>query len=230
MISIVVPAYNEEASLKPLTEDLIKVMNESALDWELILVDDNSTDDTGRIADAYSEKYKNIIVIHRKSNIRGMGAALKEGTFNARGDVVVWVMGDRSDKISVIPKLVEKLEEGFDMALASRYMKGGSRGDLDVHKAMYGRLYSLLCRFYYGMPFHDITNAFRAFRKSILGRINIASDDFAISPELSIKAFLGGYGICEAPTEYYSRREGVTKFKVFMMGLRYLSLLKYKFV
>jgi dolichol-phosphate mannosyltransferase len=137
-------------------------------------------------------------------------------------------MGDRSDKLETIKGMLGKLDEGFDLVMASRYMSGGSRGELEVDKAMYGSMYTSLTRMVFGIPVHDITNAFRGFRKSVLDKVKLESGDFAISPEFAIKAQLAGFRLGEVPTTYFNRRAGQTNFKILKMGLRYLSLFRYR--
>lgn len=224
--SIVIPAYNEEDNIRSLVDQIIKLKENKKLNCEIIIVDDNSKDNTGKIADEFSKKFNFIRVIHRRKGNNGMGFALLEGTDMAKGSLVLWIMGDKSDDLDTIPGMIEKMREGYDMVLASRYMHGGSRGDLGIDKAILGKTYSFLCRLLFGIRVHDITNAFRCFRKIIIREINLESGDFAISPEFSIKAYLHGYRLGEVPTRYHNRVAGRTKFNLFRMGIKYLKLLK----
>lgn len=225
-ISIVVPAHNEEENIGSLISDLLRLKDI----WdELIVVDDNSADNTRKIIDKFSKKIKNMVVIHRKKGNRGMGFALKEGTRRAKGDIVVWVMGDRSDDLNTIPRIIEKIQRGYDMVVGSRYIKGGSRGTLSFGKALMSSGYTMLSRLVFGFKIHDITNAFRGFRKEVFEDIDLESGDFAISPEFSIRAQLKGYKLGEVPTTYFNRKAGRTKFNMLRMGIRYASLFKYRF-
>lgn len=227
-ISIVVPAHNEEENLPLLIEDLIKLIEKNKLNSEIILVDDNSTDKTGEIIDSYSRRFNYIKSIHRKTEKKGMGFALIEGTKKSNGEIIIWTMADRSDNSDTILKLIGKINEGYDMVVASRYMKGGSKGDLGIDKAFLSSSYTKIIGLFFGISIHDITNAFRAFRKKVFENISLESGDFAISPEFVIKAQLQGFKIGEVPTVYCNRKLGKPKFKVFKMGIRYVSLLKYR--
>lgn len=229
-LSIVIPAHNEEGNLELLINDLLKLRSDKNLDCEIVIVDDNSSDNTGKIADEFSKKFTDIMVIHRKKGNNGMGFALIEGTKKARGKNIIWVMGDRSDDLSTIPRIIDKINKGFDMVLGSRYMKGGSKGDLAIDKALLSSGYTFISRLIFGIPVHDITNAFRGFRKEIFNNIKPESGDFAISPEFSIKAHMKGYKLGEIPTRYFNRKIGRTKFKMLKMGLRYVGLFKYRFM
>ena len=216
--SIVVPAHHEEKNIGLLINDLLKLKNI----WdELIIVHDNGIDDTGKIADEFSRRFNEITVIHRKKGVRGIGSALKEGTERASGDVVIWVMCDRSDDLNTIPRMIDKIEQGYDMVIGSRYMKGGSRGGLPAHKAVLGIVYSSLSRIKFGLKVRDVTNAFRGFKKTVFEDVDLESEDFSISPEFSIKAHLKGYKVGEVPTIYYRRRVGKPKFGLIDMGMKY---------
>lgn len=227
MISIIIPAHNEEDNLIPLLNSLILMGKKNGADYEIIVVDDNSTDKTGEIADNYT-KINNVKAIHRKKGSNGMGHALREGTRHANGDRVIWVMGDRSDDIHTIPDIAEKLGE-YDMVVASRYMEGGSSGDLDAFKALMSWGYTRVSRTIFGIPIHDITNAFRGFKKEVFDSIALESGDFAISPEFAIKAHRKGYKLGEVPTKYRNRQAGKAKFDMLKMGRRYISLFTPRF-
>jgi len=225
--SIVIPAYNEERNLKPLLEDIRKTLKDS--DYEIILVDDASSDETPKICDELAKKDSNTYVIHRRKGVNGMGYALVEGTKMASGEYVIWVMGDRSDRLETIKEIVDKLREGYDMVIGSRYMRGGSRGELEIEKAIYGSTYTKIAKTVFAIEVDDITNAFRGFRKNLIYEVQLKSGDFAVSPEFTIKAKKKGCRIGQVPTTYFKRRQGQTNFNVLKMGVRYLSLLRLKF-
>jgi hypothetical protein len=154
-----------------------------------------------------------------------MGAALKEGTRSARGKYIVWVMGDNSDDLSTIPKFIRTLKNGADIVFGSRYMKGGSGGDLSVIKKILSAGYTIVTKTLFGLKVHDITNAFRGFRKEAYADISPQAADFSISPEFAIKAHLKGYRLEEVPTTYKNRKAGLEKFRMMKMGIVYAKLL-----
>lgn len=227
-VSIVIPAHNEQGNISKLLSGLIKLKG-PLKNFEIVVVDDNSSDKTGLIASSYSKKYRNIKVLHRSKGINGMGAALKDGTKAAKGKYIVWAMGDNSDDAATIPKLIKRLKNSYDMVFGSRYMKGGSRGDSNPFKAMLSSGYTFAARLIFGIKVHDITNPFRAFKKEIFNKITLESNDFAISPEFSIKSHLRGYKLAEVPTVYANRKAGQSKFRIMKMGIAYCKLFKYRF-
>ena len=228
--SIIVPAFNEEENLEELVKRI--AANKIKFNWncELIIVNDNSSDKTSEIAEENSKKFKWIRVINRKNGLNGMGYALLEGTKNAESEIIVWTMCDLSDDLEAINLFVKKIkEEKCDMVIGSRFMKGGSPGDISSWKALAGRAYTLVTTFLFGIKANDITNAFRGFTKKV-ARLKIDSGDFAISPEQVIKTSIKGYKICEVPVVYKDRVKGEAKFNFFKMGIAYAKLFKYKWV
>jgi dolichol-phosphate mannosyltransferase len=229
-LSIVIPAHNEEENLPPLMDSIINLVQSMRWDAEIIIVNDHSTDNTIKIVESYIAKYPAIIkLITRNDGRRGMGHTLIEGTREAKGDYVLWTMADRSDDIDTYPRIINALKD-YDMVFGSRYIRDGSRGDLEYNKAVASSAYSRLARFIFKLPVHDITNAFRGFKKDIFNKVKLVSGDFAISPEFAIKAHLAGFKLGEVPTTYINRKAGKTNFKMLKMGLRYASLFKYRLI
>ena len=221
-LSIVIPAYNEAENIKPLVKDIRAKIGLD--DYEIIIVDDHSSDETQKICADLKKDIPNLVVLKRQKGENGMGYALMEGSRIASGEYIIWMMGDRSDEIANIEDMIDKLEGGADMVIASRYTSGGSRGDLQVHKAMYGSIYTMIAKVIFGLPIHDITNAYRGFKKSMLDSIKIESGSFSISPEFAIKAHLKKYKLDEVPTTYINRRAGQAKFNLVKMGIEYVGL------
>ncbi|MFH1655222.1 MAG: glycosyltransferase family 2 protein [Candidatus Omnitrophota bacterium] len=223
--SIVIPAHNEEKNISYVLRDILKLGMVS----EIIVVDDHSQDKTYQVVKQISRDCPQIKIIQRKGDKKGMGVSLRQGTRAANGEIIIWVMADRSDDIGTTPLIIEKIQNGYDLVFASRYMPGGSTGDLNYIKAFFSRSYSFVCKILFGFNVNDITNAFRGFKKKVFLEINPESDDFTISPELSIKAQLKGFKLAEIPTVYSNRKAGRNNFNIFKMGLRYISLFQYRF-
>ncbi len=226
-ISIIIPLHNEEENLPQIERDIQKMLSSSGLDGEIILVDDNSNDSTPKMCDNLSRK-QNVRVFHRKGN-PGMGNALKDGTRKAQNDIIVWVMGDLSDDLDIIPKFTERIGNGCDMVIGSRYMKGGF-AQIPYLKRLASNGFTSMSRVFLGVRVHDITNAFRAFRKEVFDSAKPESGDFAISPEFALKAHIKGYKLCEVSAVHTDRVKGVTKFNFFKMGRRYFSIFLKAFV
>lgn len=228
-VSFVIPFHNEEKNCRNM---LLRVLNWGQLnksEFEIIPVDDRSTDKTKSILEKYVKEYPNIIKpVFRKGNSQKkgntMGCALVEGTKKASGQIIIWTMGDLADDIKTYTAIIDKIKDGYDLVIGSRYMPGGSRGNLDRSKAFLSSWGTILARFLFGLPVHDITNAFRGFKRNIFTKIHLSSLGFSVSPELAIKAYLKGFKLGEVPTVYTNRTAGISSFKLFNMSVSYLKL------
>ena len=196
--------------------------------FEIIPVDDRSTDKTVNILQSLGKKYSEVHPIFRRKDKEEkgntMGKALALGTKTAKGETVIWTMGDLADDPQTYSKIVEKIEAGYDLVFGSRYMPGGSRGNLDRLKAFLSSWGTRFARLLFGIPVHDITNAFRGFKKEVFLDLKLDSPGFSISPEFAIKAHLKGYKLGEVPTVYTNRKEGISNFKLYNTTKSYLKV------
>src|SRR3989338_8361799 len=129
MLSIIIPTYNEAENL----EEFIRILEGSlvALEYEIIIVDDNSPDGTGTLAELLNKRYNNISVIHRPKKI-GFASAIIEGARVSRGDVIITLDADFQHPIEYLPIMVEKINK-FDIVIGSRYISGGRIEGLSLY-------------------------------------------------------------------------------------------------
>lgn len=228
-ISFVIPFHNEEKNCFSMVEKVMSFSKQKKLNVEIIPVDDRSGDSTRKKLEQLAQKYPGLVLpVFRKDDGEAqgntMGKALIEGTKMATSQFIIWTMGDLADDTKTYDDILDKLKEGYDLVFGSRYMSGGSRGSLDPIKAFLSSWGTLLARLLFGIPVHDITNAFRGFRKEIFANLILTSAGFSISPEFAIKAHLAGYKLSEVPTVYTNRVEGISNFKIYNMTKSYLKL------
>ncbi len=224
-ISIVVPAHNEAENLPRLLEELLPVLdkNTETRDYELIIVNDNSKDSTGALIDDMGRKNPRIKPVHRYS-APGFGNAVKEGLRNATGEIVIPVMGDLSDDPEDIPKLVRKINEGYDIAYGSRFTQGGSTDGYPPAKMVANRAFNNMVRLFFGMGHKDITNAFKAYRKTVLDSIgidNLEATGFDLTVEIPLKAHIMGFTSAEVPVTWHGRKRGEAKLKLSENATQY---------
>jgi len=220
MISIIVPAHNEEDNIGNLIEKI-----ESTLDiqHELVIVNDHSKDNTKKIVLQLTSRYPNLRLIDNKL-AGGFANAIKTGFTNANSEIIIPIMGDLCDDLSTVKLMLEKINLGFDVVCGSRYVSGGQRLGGSKLKAFLSRNGGKSLNLLLGIPTHDIANAFKMYRKKVIDNINIESSGFEISMELPIKAYYLGYKITEVPTIWRERSKGKSSFKVFKLLPKYIKL------
>ena len=232
VISCIVPARNEEGNIAAVIDALSPVLSSSPLirDFEIIIVDDNSTDSTGLLIDSLAQKDPHIRPVHRTSS-PGFGNAIRSGMAEAKGDIIIPFMGDLSDNPQDIPRLVERIDEGYDVAYGSRFADGGSLNNYPRAKLIANRAFNNLVRLSFGMPNRDITDAFKAYKREVLDTIgigNLESSGFDLTVEIPIKAHILGFRSSEVPVSWYDRTAGEAKLKLSrngsIYGKRFMSL------
>ncbi len=217
-LSIVVPVYNEEQAV---LRTLFALKGQLRGHYEIIVVDDYSSDKTREVIQGAFRDFKNLRLIEN-CYTKGFGKTLKTGLQAARHEIVIPVMADFCDEISLIPRMHEKIIEGYDVVNASRYTSGGERTGGPALKAFLSRFINKLLHKTTGIPATDTTNAFKAYRKSIFRDIAIESDSFEISTEIILKAYFKGFKIAEIPTKWRERTIGQSHFGIFNDGIKFI--------
>jgi len=222
-ISLVIPLQNEEENLPELIKRLVPILKSSVEtgEYELVLVNDNSTDGTATLIDRYAAENPKIRAVHR-SIAPGFGNAIKEGFRHATGDIIIPFMGDLSDDPEDIVKLVQKIEEGYDVAYGSRFIKDGCASDYPPLKLIANRAFNNLARLLYGIGEKDVTNAFKAYRKEVLEEIGeLEAEGFDLTVEIPLKAHIHGFKAGEVPVHWHGRTRGEAKLKLTKNGSLY---------
>jgi len=216
-VSIIVPACNEEKIIGRTLFSLYRTLKKSRLNYEIIAIDDNSTDNTLKIMRKVSKKSREIKVFHKRDGKgpSGLGSVLLFGFERARGDVLIPFMGDFSDSPKDVIKLVKKIEEGYDIACGSRFVKGGKAIGYPFLKLIAHRIYNKFFSFIFGLGLEDFSNAFKAYKRKIFDSIQIESKGFEFNAEVLLKAHILGFKVTEVPVKWYGRKEGVSKLGSF---------------
>lgn len=233
-VSLIVPAHNEAGNLMRLVERVTSTLSPPRFSHELeiVLVDDNSSDETSKIVDQLAAEHDIITPIHRTSN-GGFGNAIKAGLQSASGDVLIPFMGDLSDDPADIPKLVDAIEEGHDVVYGSRFVDDGSIEGYPPLKLLYNRAFNNLIRLSFGIRTRDVTNAFTAYRCEVIEEIGVDSlnsTSFDLTAELPLRAHILGFRSTEVPVSWQSRSEGVSKLNATRKGPLYLKRLLHMFI
>jgi hypothetical protein len=226
--SVIVPVLYEETRLRETLKRLERVRDR--IDLEILLVvdvPDPSREAEARLANDPVAKEVGAQVEYRAGE-RGFGEALRRGFAVAHGDVVVPFMADVCDDPEDILRLVARIQEGYDVVAGSRYMRGGGIVG-NTSKQRLSRLYSMLVRMVGGPRIHDVSNAFKAYRRSVIKGVPTEAASFDISVELTVKAAAAGFRISEIPTVWTNRREGTSRFHMRREVSNYGRWLLYAF-
>jgi glycosyltransferase involved in cell wall biosynthesis len=218
-LSIVVPVYREgEAARAVLTALAISAPAPN----EILVVHDEANDPTVPVVDSLRAAHPQIRAVHNQLG-RGPALALRAGFAAARGEAVLVTMADASDDPNDYAPMLAKLNEGYDLVAASRYMPGGRQLGGPPVKGFLSRAAGQSLHWLVGLPTADPTSAFKLYRKSMLDRLDIESDQgFELGLEITVKAFLAGYRITEVPTVWHDREQGQSNFKLLRWLPRYL--------
>lgn len=230
-LSIVIPAYNEELNIGPCVEELRRVLrDEHAIPYELIIVNDNSTDGTADVVRALMKEDPAIRLIHR-SKPGGFGRAIRSGLARVSGDIVMICMADLSDRPEDVVACYHKMLEGYDCVYGSRFMRGSRVCNYPPFKLVVNRIVNRLVQCLFMTRFNDLTNAFKAYRTEVLQACGpFRASHFNITLEMSLAPLMRGYRIAQIPIEWHGRVHGTSNLKLWQQGRRYLATLCSAFV
>ena len=219
-LSIVVPTYNERDRLADLVEQIFAGYEAEGLDGELVIVDDNSPDGTGALADELATRHR-IRVIHRAGKL-GLGTAVVEG-FNAASAPIVGVIdADLSHPPRLLPRMLAAMQHaGADVVIGSRYIPGGGTRNWGAGRLLMSRFACLMAR---GLtPVKDATSGFFLIRKDLAQGVRISAGGFKICLELLVRGRPSG--IVEIPYVFVGRTAGESKMNT-REALGYLEQLR----
>ncbi len=214
---IVVPTYNEKENLPILIESLFEL---NIQNLHILIVDDNSPDGTGKIADEYREKKPDeVSVIHRKGKL-GLGTAYIAGfryCLEQSADQIVQMDADFSHNPEKVTELIDRIKVS-DMVLGSRYVSGGSLDeDWSFWRKGLSSFGNLYARLILSMPIKDVTGGFRAWKRKTLEGIpldRVKSQGYAFQIEMAYITHLMGYSISEVPIYFADRSRGDSKMSL----------------
>ena len=215
-ITVVVPTYNEAENLPR----LVSVLFSLPLDLSVLVVDDNSPDGTGDLAEGLAKEHPGRVAILHRAGKLGLRSAYIEGfhkAFESGADAVVQMDADFSHDPQVIQEMAKRIES-CDVVIGSRYVKGGS---LDERWPLWRKGLSAFGNFYartiLGFPLHDVTTGFRMWRREALQGMpldRIRSNGYIFLVEMAYVAFLMEYDITEVPIYFADRRWGKSKMSL----------------
>lgn len=229
-LSVVVPAHNERESIGATVEALRAELTAEQIPYEILVVDDASEDGTGEVVRAIADRDQGVRCI-RSPRPPGFGQAIRAGLDEYTGDAVAIVMGDLSDSPKDLVRYYRLLDEGFDCAFGSRFMRGGRVYEYPKMKLVLNRLVNLGIRMLFRHGYNDTTNAFKAYRREVIDHIQpLLSNHFNLTVEIPLKAIVRGHSYAVVPISWTNRAHGVSKLRLQEMGSRYLFIVLYVFL
>ncbi len=208
---VVIPTYNEKDNIEKLSKDVLS--QDPSI--HVLIVDDNSPDGTGDIADRLAYSHERIHAIHRSGKL-GLGSAYREGfkiALEMGADYIVEMDADFSHDPATLPRFLEKMQV-FDLVIGSRYLNGVSVVNWPIRRLILSYFASIYTRFITGLRISDCTSGFKCFSRKVLESIDfnrIRSDGYSFQIEMNYRCMEMGYRIGEIPIIFIDRHAGSSK-------------------
>ncbi len=209
-ISVFFPAYNDARTIGKIVNDAVLTLESIGNDYEVIVVNDGSMDNTGEVLSELKKKNSRIKVIHDLRN-RGYGGALKTGFSNSTKDLVFYTDGDGQYDVRELTLLLALMKDGVDVVNGYKISRADS-----FYRIIMGKIYYWMVRLIFNLRLKDITCDFRLIRRFVFDKIKLESNSGAICVEMMKKIQDAGYMIQEVPIHHYPRMHGRSQSFTFL--------------
>jgi dolichol-phosphate mannosyltransferase len=209
---IILPTYNEIDNIRPMTEAIL-----AEGEFDVLVVDDNSPDGTGELADTLAQEHPNRVFVLHRARKEGLGRAYCAGFewgLSRNYDVLFEMDADFSHSPAHLGQFLQEIENGADLVLGSRNIKGGGTRNWSLLRQVISKGGSLYAQSILRLPYRDLTSGFKAFRRRVLESLDfnsIASNGYSFQIELTYRAHQMGFKIKETPIIFVDRKVGVSK-------------------
>jgi glycosyltransferase involved in cell wall biosynthesis len=221
-ISVFFPAYNDEGSIAGLIHESIAMLQRLTDDYEVIVVNDGSSDGTAAALDDLARKIPQLRVVHHPRN-RGYGGALRTGFDHATKDLVFYTDGDGQYDVRELSALVPLMTGDVDVVNGYKIKRADNR-----RRIVLGEIYKFLARRMFGLPIRDVDCDFRLIRREAIQRIELVSTSGVVCTEMIYKLRAAGCRFTETPVHHYPRLHGQSQFftlrRVAKTGYDFLEL------
>ena len=226
-LSIVIPAHNEEGSIRETISELHEELLHENIEHEIVVINDNSSDSTENILQQLQTEISSLVYYNNEPP-NGFGFAVRCGLHRFGGDCVAVMMADLSDSPKDLVKFYRKMQEGYDCVFGNRWGKGGEVIDYPGTKKFLNRLANYIVKTAFNLKYNDCTNAFKLYRRETINGLQpFLSPHFNLTLELPLKAIVRGYSYAVVPNSWRNRKSGESKLKIKEMGSRYFFILLY---
>ena len=220
-LSVVIPAMNEEGNIPALHRTIADILETTGITFELILVDDGSTDGTWQAIEALSARDRRVIGLRHRRNF-GKARGLATGFAAASGEIVLTMDADLQDDPAEIPRFLTKLDEGFDLVSGWKQRRRDP-----LSKTLPSRIFNTTVRAVSGVPLHDFNCGFKIYRADVVRSIRLYGELHRFTPVL---AHAEGFRVGELPVKHHPRRWGTSKYGWSRLIKGFLDLLTVTFL
>lgn len=227
-LSVVIPAHNEEGCIEATVRALVAKLGSEGIAFEILVVNDNSSDGTERILKNLSVTLPDVRYVNNASP-HGFGFAVRKGLETFTGDAAAIYMADASDTPEDLVKFFRTMvEKNVDCVFGTRFSRESRIVDYPWLKLALNRMANAFIRVLFGLRYNDVTNAFKLFRRQTIDGLRpFLSHHFNLTVELPLKAIVRGYSYAVVPNDWINRKTGESKLKIKEMGSRYLFIVLY---
>ena len=227
LFSIVMPAYNEEDVIEQTLLELTTHLDSCDFDYEIVVVNDGSSDNTEAILEQMEAKFNTIRHVNNQG-AHGYGYAIRKGLEVYKGDAVVIVTSDGSDAPKDITSYFHKIIEGYDCAFGSRFIAGATVSGYPKGKLIINRITNRLLSWILRSKYTDFTNGFKCYRRHVIDDMQpLVAGQFNITIELAVSATLRGWRYAVVPTDWTQRDAGDSSFYIKQLLKPYALTLIY---
>jgi dolichol-phosphate mannosyltransferase len=226
-LSVVMPARGEQDSVGQTVGRVVQALESERIDYEILVVDDHSTDGTASVVDRISVENPRVRCV-RSPYEPGYGFAVRAGLDEYTGDAVAVMMADGSDHPEDLVCYHRELEEGWECVFGSRFVRGAKVRCYPRLKLAINRLANWFIRAIFRHHYNDTTNAFKAYRREVIDAIQpLLSNHFNLTVEMPLKAIVRGHTFRVIPVSWTGRSAGRSNLGIREMGSRYLFIVLY---
>jgi glycosyltransferase involved in cell wall biosynthesis len=208
-ISIVIPTLNEQDNIKTLMKEIAPAIRDYR--YEILVVDGYSKDNTVKLARAAGAR----VIFDDK----GKGSALIKGFGAAKGDIIISMDADLSNRPNELKLLIAGIEAGYDVCMGSRFLTGGGSDDMPMTRKFGNKVFVTLVNLFYGSHYSDLCYGYRSFAKGVSKRLDLQETGFGIETEISIKVRKKHLKVLEVPSYEKLRASGEGKLQSFSDGV-----------
>ena len=205
-LSLFFPMYNEKDTVERMVGKAISVLETLAKEYEVIIVDDASTDGSEQIADALARQHSQVRLVRHPRNL-GYGAALRTGLENATKELVFYTDCDEPVDLKEIERALALIGPDVDLVVGYRIKRYDT-----ARRFVYSQVYNFLCRLLFGVRARDINFSFKLLKRELLQNVRLSAGSVFIDGELLAEAARYGYRVVEIPVQYFPRNSGASSF------------------